>query len=96
MTHVRPMHRPTVRTATLVCEVHQDLTLPDGQTIRAGARVVIENLGEEDGAVLYRVLDTATARAILTHPSVSVVPVARRAGDRRGVWRPVPVLRLES
>ena len=57
--------------------------------LEPGDRVVVEDLGSVGGVTLHRVLDHATARAILnlSRDSVSVAPVPRRAFDERRLSR---------
>lgn len=77
--------KPAV-TPVLVLIANADIPEHD---IKSGDRVVIENLGEPDGMLQCRPRDTATCKALLTHPSVSVVPLSRaRSADRRRQWHP--------
>lgn len=62
-------------TQVLVCEVHEDI--PELR-LEKGDRIVIRELGDPDGIIRLRAIDTATALAAISHASVSVVPLPRR------------------
>jgi hypothetical protein len=92
MIHIQPSTKEETSLPTVVCEAR--VAIPE-LGINIGDRIIVENLGDPRGMILYRELDTATARAVMCHPGVSVVPLTRRSTDRRQRLRASgPSLRL--